>query len=830
MGEVSSHILSDIKPVNLLRGKDTIFYLDGNRAVHVEVPQLYCTKRTSYANATKWRDQLLNYFETNNIPIESRLEIPEPTQSGFGEQYYVLWAKGNRGFKWPKELGTNRLAKSSKTKALNLSITKALRYAYPIFSKVEVVNLREENGVLVADQIIPVERASIEELVNLPTLAIDIETDKDRYNKSLQGITDDNYTRINTISLVYDCNGKIVEEVKSIFDEDVGSQEKLVSWLNETIRTVQPFYICSHNIAYDLLRTHKISGQFFPGVDDSAPLIKGVISSKKKSAKGVLNGEVESFEFNEGLVIPHVYGRQSFCSYAFARNWLWLSSNKLEQVSNFSLPEPFEKGMFYADLEELIYEIDSGKAPKSEMNDVKQYCLNDAMQHFKLFKRYLPTALKLAEVFDTDVERVSTRSSANLCEAFFDKRYFDNLKTVRPYKNELSDVDLLDEKIRLLRQEDEHSVGLPIVRKKDHLRYPITVAFPSFFGDIFARYLDAKKIPQLQILKGWALDSDNPVNKILLSEGLDEICAEPLMDVRAKRRSSFRASYGSTWMYIEAELENTVKKFKRSLDYHNIQIVNYKGMFLFLKGNSDVITRLSTEDKGLIVYGVSPGAISLGADGIIVSVNGNLISPGVSVFRRRGRTNFESDTIYRLSDLVLQRQEHEAYMFLENQCEDFFGNKVDPRDLIIATTIGQYVDEFSRCVYNRSRLEIIRRLEQDLEVKFLPETELNKLEILRHLGKVKHQLKNEEIKFAFSRGGKEVLADEFLEQKLTPDFNIYRKMFFGIEGEHARLSEGSISRIAVLVWPNLDLENVLFRGAQKKIIKPMRVVRLDDFV
>lgn len=751
-------ILTGIKPKNRLKGRKTLVFIRDNESLSadaVSIPHLYCSRRMSHADAEILRDKLVTFYNERGYLEKDRLTISKPIESGW--QRYVIHLRGDRG-------------KIAPYGFVKTSVDEILRLQYPVFSEVEFV----DEGIRVASQ------PSLESIIDLPMFTWDIETDQEFYSKSKAGNVDDEYSRVNTIAFVYETPEGLVSAVKSIFDEDIHNQNQLVKWLSNELTNADPVYLNSHNLAYDLLQPRKLTGEFFPGVDGSEPKISGVISS------------------TGGLVIPDAHGRQLIDSYGFAKGWLWLPNNKLETVSNF-FGINFKKGLDYAGVEGTIRGVENGSMSVGEIEKVKDYCLEDAVTHYKLGKRIRPLVSKLAIALETGATQVCFSSKANLAEKLGRKKYFDSLNTLPFRKNKFQGIDVSAKKIELLEKDNTELIRngkrvintKPLPRENKFYNEPVMVVYPTFLSNIVVANT---KNSNMQKLQNWADCADNPIDKIVLQQGIDTLCIELLYDLESGF-SGFFAKHGASNQILAYQLDASANRLRQQLANNNIDIINYSNRFLFLKGNSVDAHRIVKETNDLVLYGVSPNTISLGRRGIIAKVDGNIISPGISIYGRAGKTSFENKTIYAMAKLALNGDLAGARDCLEVRC-NLINYGLSRRDLIITTRMGQYMDEYTKRTYGTKRMCALLGLETTPK-------------------------KGERLSFGYVDINGEptpLLAEQFLVSNYPISEQWYRNKFFGIKDQSSELSKGTISNIAYTIWPNKKRLIHLFRGNQPTLL------------
>lgn len=481
-------------------------------------------------------------------------------------------------------------------------------------------------------------------------------------------------------------------------------------------------------------------------------------------------------------MIPRVYGRQALCSYGLARNYYPLPNNKLETVADF-LGLDFEKGESYESVEEKIRAIESECANQEALvDDIKRYCAADAETHFEALKRMLPSISKLARAYSTDASSVCFVSKDRNASNYWNRNYFGALHAFRSKWAGDPNFDIVEEKQRMVR------LKVNLKRETAFVDEPVIVAMPRVFEPVLARHDE-----NIKYLNDEVEDADDFRDAMVLQQGLESLCGDAVASVFNESPSVY-ARFGRVPGQFDSFFKNSAAKLASVLKRRGLEVINYDDRFLFMRADdTDAAVQMIKGSYNFVLYGVSPRAISVGSKCIIAEANDVLISPGLAIYGRSNKINFETDVILGASRLALAGDLDAALDYLVEECNRFNERGVDKSDLIFRTRIGQELDEYSAQATKTGRYRALTRLEP------LPE-------------------KGDRVEYGYAvvDGEPAVLRrEQFMGEKV--DLARYRKKLFGVHkdgGETKKeYSKGSISRIALVLFGERRAESQpLFDG------------------
>ena len=627
-----------------------LFYREdgATKFVDVNIPRLFVSSRSTYADAQKRLDYLLKDDKIASLGVTAEIKAS-------GKQS-VIHLRGPREIKkfLPKHIfGSPGTAEQ------------IIEYVdVPLYSEVEI----QDNKVKILGAPDP------HRLKDERMLCFDLETDQ-------EGRRDGNYTRINTAAV----KSGDLESIISIMT-NVKDQRELAFQLSELILENDPAIIGNHNLFYDISKSGELgrktkTEEIFPiGADETKPYIHAFLGFFK---------------------MPRVNGRILLDSMNFAQNWGWSRNNKLETVCNF-LGIDFEKSLNYGELEDLVEKWER-EGDSDAIRIIHTYAKQDVESTLELLEKLREDIFDLAWLFETRIDNISYVSKLSLAMGLRTRRRFEKLNDIRrSIRHELEDFDIDKVKINLLKGN-----GFSLASERGYFSTrDIYAVYTSFLSNALKPIIKNDKT--FKFVYDIILSKKTPESKIIFQQAVDAFCEELIFDLSSKRTEGqvFKAIYGATKDEVRRDLFDTITRMHQFIDKNDLEIVNYTSKFLFVrpKKHKQGIEKLLESHPNFTIYGRADRVIS-GHSGNMIALmeNGVLITPGtinMDANTKKGhRTPFERQTIEQFGTLLLYKGYETALNYLEERCSDLANGKIPRKDLLFELRARRdwrsYVDQDS---------------------------------------------------------------------------------------------------------------------------------------
>ncbi|MFO7710873.1 MAG: hypothetical protein R6V53_03855 [Candidatus Woesearchaeota archaeon] len=513
---------------------------------------------------------------------------------------------------------------------------------------------------------VPGERASIEELVEKPGLALDFEThnwETIRLRDELESLTDqelyerlgdadfiewmdrDDYIRaieeaenkkrderITTASIItfgYDHVVTTLDPgtdsltVKSPLDGSpyeinvvkVEDQEELISSMNDIINEFNPFFVYGHNqMTFDYRKAEELAQGLRIGLFEKGPERRAGIAGN----------------FIEQRITP---GRIDIDPALYSQKSMWNYNNKLDTVFLHVTGAKTQKTLKHEDITEMTDRAENGDKEAAKVlleyaveDSMKSYIIGEALKHEHLLLGYLYSSLPA---------RIDSTGNKTLCEEYWVNQRYKRVRTYpAPIKDEKLNVTpkLAEMKMKRTNFDKFSSMDFFYKTLKHHCDVKLRARNGTFHAALFAPtpYLTAfEEITKQSFNKrymGAVFEeierTEDKKKRIRLSRFIESILEYPLFRALSCQDEADERRYAS---FFERGFSKRTAQEDKARAWKNIRaiadtlkdekIINHNNNFIVLEHNAFLAGKLNSLEEACMGVYLGDGICASGRKG-----------------------------------------------------------------------------------------------------------------------------------------------------------------------------------------------------------------------
>ncbi|MBI2671078.1 hypothetical protein HYX18_03835 [Candidatus Woesearchaeota archaeon] len=560
-------------------------------------------------------------------------------------------------------------------------------------------------------------------------------------------------------------------EVKVIQVTDMGKSA------TELFRVYNPLFTTFHHANYDIKKLRELEPNFRPGLN----------SNNEGSEPKEIEIETPIIAAGGSSFIKRWSLRRGFLidTHPFSLHYLWIPDNKLVTIYNYAYGKTQKKEMDY---EELEKKAQLSKTDQEVARELAAYCVKDSVKGFKIQERFLRDILILSYLLRQGPDVVVTASKADLGLKIHEELQFKRISTYGYRtiggRKKLEEFSVNEEKTRLLNLDDSNR-GI----------FNASIVYFTPFIEGLRQIINADGHAKL----AYELYSESePVDKVILAEGLEAYLRKALFDLKARlpvkekdrlkhrlekdinpredhlfggiygiRNGDYRSSHNIPT--LNNAIVNQIEATNRFLARN--RIINYSDRFTLLEGDVD-----ASGLEHLVIKLGCGNCLSLEQGRFVINVDGQLISQEFDVRATRGDiTVIEHEIKKEIIDLLL-----------------FEKNKVKILNYLMTRLRNLEQEEREKFVYLHGN--VARDYDEYSDKALLRERIMTMAEC--------GAKKGEKFNSGYIVGiKKRVKVPEFFDPSYEVDFERYRNRFFGSRNNDGRsLSSGSIGNLLYSIF------------------------------